>query len=123
MAKKTAGTETDNAAAVGAAEAAEIDGFNATGEIGKDKAVPPQTGTTAGTAARLLPGERSAQPGNILDFDRNEKYQWINSFRMGIHLVGGGGGSLQRPITLSPMTRKPCWSKVSEFSDPLVNRF
>ena len=75
MAKKTAGTETDNAAAVGAAEAAQIDRFNATGEIGKDKAVPPQTGTTAGAAARLLPRERSAQPGNILDFDRNEKYQ------------------------------------------------
>lgn len=74
-AEKAAGAETDNTAAVGAAKAAQMHRFSATGKIGKDKAVPPQTGTAAGTAARLLPGERSAKPGNILDFDGNEKYQ------------------------------------------------
>jgi hypothetical protein len=74
-AKKAAGAETDNAAAVGAAKAAQIHRFSTTGEIGEDKAVPPQTGTAARTAARLLPGEKSAKLGNILDVCGNEKYQ------------------------------------------------
>ena len=74
-AKKATGAETDYAAAVGAAKAAQIHRFSTTGEIGQDKAVPPQTGTAARTAARLLPGEKSAKLGNILDVCGNEKYQ------------------------------------------------
>jgi len=71
----TQGLQTVHRSTARAAKAAKINSVWTTGKIGNNKTVPPQTGVAMWTTTRLLPGEKPSMPCNILDVNRNKKYQ------------------------------------------------
>ena len=57
------GAQTMNGAAVRAEQPTKEDGRGKTGEIGRDKAVPPEPFATLGTTVRFFPGKFLAENG------------------------------------------------------------
>jgi len=83
-----------NSSAAGTTETTEKYCLRQMVEIGRNKAMPPETDIAFGTGRRFAPGKILAKPSYFIDINVNKYYQETNSLSGASTPYGGSGKPL-----------------------------